>query len=987
MTQKAPYLRSNKTSRAGSSERGAALITSILILGMLGAIAITVLAVVQKEVQIASSDLERTQAFYAAAAGIEKMTTDFSALFQTTSRPTAVQLLGIQNAAPPELLAEGYTMNQLIGLDAAALNSMRQTQGITNGSYPRVTIPGGPFNGLSASVAPYILNSMATSTDGTQVALTRQMNNYLIPIFQFGMFSNEDIELHPGPPFTFNGRVHANGNIYVNGDVSFLAKVTTANELVYDVLRNGIARNGARVSMQVGAVRVPLTMGSMFGGPNIVGATLGQRGYFPGSPDGSINSPWDSTSIGPASVGVANQFGGQLQTRTTGGTTLLLPMQLNGTSTREIIKRRTPADPQVVRESRYHSKSQIRILIDDENPAAADASGIPAGEGLPLSSFDPIPLPNSGAAAGGGRALWRIRDDGTYLDTSATCVLQAQGGSPGQALTVRGVKGVTKAVNLNGTATNIPAGAGLSARILIQIVDSNGNVLDITREILSMGMTVGEPNAIVTLQRPVWAAFTQGSRDASALQNIAPDGTRYYNSLTDIVTKTYIAADGQIQTTPGPVQDPARGYLTRLVDNVAGLQSQRADTPPTMNITDWGTANWSNNQEWNAIVPINVYNVREGCINAVNCDAVFERGITNVVELNMRNLARWLDGVYDTSLLAGTAAVSANIANPAGFTVYVSDRRGDAVKPTMDLAGVVVNSSNGMVDNEDIYGANGVLDPGEDVQDTGALVKDTTELPDPAVLSGVYGNDLTMRALTVAAWTNPNNYFRRAVRLFNAENLQLTGGAGKLSATQGITVSTENMLYIWGNYNTTGINVAPPVGTASLNDPTALFNYRGNQVPASLVADAFFPLSKTWSDSCSAMYPGQLNKRLADLNVPNDTQETAVRAGIISGNNLSALAGDPDAGNAASGESRLNGGMHNFPRFLERWRVRWNFVGALIPLYHSTQALAQYNADSTVYSPPIRNWAFDSTFLDPNKLPPATPQFQYVQPTAFRQLL
>lgn len=988
MIRKAPDLSTHAKHIARSSERGAALVTSILILGMLGAITVTVLAVVSKESKIAGSDLKRTQTFYAAAAGIEKMTTDFSALFQITSRPTTTQLHAIENAWPQELQAEGYNFDQLIGLDGNALNSMRQTQGITNGSYPRVTIPGGPFNGLSASVAPYILNSRAFSADGTEVALTRQMNNYLIPIFQFGMFSNEDIELHPGAPFSFNGRVHANGNIYVNGIVTFQSKVTTANELIYDVVRNGVVRTGANVAVQVGTVRVPLTMGSMVGGPNIVGSLAGDRGYFPDSANGVINAFWDSNSkIGPASATTPNQFAGQVQTRSTGATALVLPMQLTGSSTREIIKRRTPSDPQIVRDSRYHSKAQIRILIDDENPAAADTSGIPAGQGMPLSTFDPIPLPNTPLAAGGGRALWRINDDGSYLDNAGNCVLQQQGALPSQALTVRGVKSATQSVNLNGSATKIPGGAGLSGRILIQIVDSSGNAIDVTQQILSMGVTVGEPNAIVTLQRPLWAAFTEGSRDASAAPNAAPDGTNYFNCLTDIIGKTNIAADGQIKTAPGPVQDAVYGYLNGLVDDTATVQGTRADNAPVLNIADWGTANWSNNKEWNAIVPINVYNVREGCIDAVNCGAVYERGITNVVELNMRNLGRWLDGVYDTTLLAGTQAVSTNIARPNGFTVYISDRRGDKVKPTVDFNGAAVNSSNGMVDNEDIYGPNGALDPGEDVQSTGALVKDTTELPDPAVLGGIYGANVTMRAITVAAWTNPGNYFRHAVRLFNGENLQISGAAGKLSATWGITVATENMLYIWGNYNTTGINIAPPNGTSSLNDPAAQFNYLGNQVPASIVSDAFFPLSKTWSDSCSSMYPANTGNRRADLNAPGNTSETAVRAGIIAGNNLGALAGAPDAGNAAAGESRLNGGMHNFPRFLESWGARWNFVGSLIPLYHSTQAVAPYNANSTIYGAPIRNWAFDSTFLDPNKLPPSTPQFQYVQPTAFRQLL
>jgi len=971
---------------ARSSERGAALVASVLILGMLSAVALTVLAVVTKESQIAGSDLKKTQTFYAAAAGIEKMTTDFSTLFQTTSRPTASQLLRIQNSPPPELLTEGYTMSQLIGLDNTTLATMRRTQSLSGDSYPRVTIPGGPFNGLSASVAPYVLNSMATGVDGTEVALTRQMNNYLIPIFQFGMFSNEDIELHPGPPFAFNGRVHANGNIYVNGDVSFLTKVTAANELIYDVVRNGVPRTGANVSMRVGAVRVRLTMGSMFNGPNLPGSVSGQRGYFPTSPNGLVNSGWDSTSVAPATTGVSNQFGGQLQTRSTGAAALLLPLQLNGNSIWEIIKRRTPADPQIVWDSRYHSKAQIRILIDDENPASPDASGIPAGQGVALSQFDPTPLPNVAASSNGGRALWRIRDDGTYLDTTATCVRQDQGGSPGQALTTRGVKANSVAASLNGTATTIPSGAGLSGRVLIQIVDSAGNAFDVTRQILSMGVTVGEPNSIVALQRPLWAAFTQGSRDATNTRHTAADGTNYYNNLIDIVTKTYIAADGEVQASPGPAQNALYGYLTGLVDDTAG-QPQRADVAPTMAVQNWGTPNWVSRKEWNAIVPINLYNVREGCINAVNCDEVYERGITNVVELNMRNLARWLDGVYDTNLLAGTSAVSTNIANPGGFTVYVSDRRGDKVKPTRNLAGVIVNSTNGLVDNEDIYGPNNTRDPGEDVQANGTLEKDTTELPDPARLAGNYGNDRTKRALTVAAWNNPSGYFRRSVRLVNAEDLLLSGAVGKLSPTQGISVSAENMVYTWGNYNTTGINAAPPVGVSSLADPAGPYRYLGDQVPASIVCDALFPLSKTWADSAGAMYPGMLDRRVADQNLPAVTAETSVRAGLIAGNNLSAMAGLPDAGNSAAGESRLNGGIHNFPRFLEDWNARWNFIGSLIPLYHSSQAMGQYNSNSTIYSPPIRNWAFDSSFLDPNRLPPSTPQFQYIQPTAFRQIL
>lgn len=971
-------------------ERGAALPMALIILVLLAVIAMSVLAVASSEIRIAGSDLQRTQTFYASAAAMEKMTSDLSDLFSRTSHPTAAQLYRIQNSPPPELVRMGFIFDQQLLLDNVALAAMRRSQGISDDSFPYVNIPGGPYAGLSATVSPYLMTSTGTHT-GTdaQVTLQRQVNSYLIPLFQFGMFSDKDIELHPGPAFTFNGRVHANGNIYVNGNVTFLSKVTTANEFVTDVFRNGSPKTPSTLSMQVGSINSPITMGSVWGGPLFPGATSGQRGFSPNAPAGIANANWESVSVAAAQTGFPNQFGGQLLTGTTGAEPLLLPLQLGNNPTREIIKRSRPDDTEILGQSRYHNKAQIRILLDDESKPLADASGIPAGQGVSLSSFIPASLPEGVAVNnGGGRALWRIKDDGAYLDTAATAVKQGDSAG-GLADTVRGIKAMpapppapspTPEPDRSISGVAIPWGAGISGRILIQVVDADGNFRDVTRQILSLGMTEGEPNGIVYLQRPLWAAFTQGARGVNGANN----------TLTSFaVGNTNLGISGGINTA-SVTQDGTYGYLSNLLEDTSNGAGVRKDQP--------GVAG-----DWNSIVPINVYNVREGRINTspLTGNLIYERGMTSVVEINMRNLARWVDGVFDNNLLAGSNAASANIDGSNGYIVYLSDRRGDKVKPEFDPRGNVLTMTNGLVDNEDIYGPNGSLDPGEDVIDAGtdaslnlskggSLQKDTSELPDPA--QGSAGFPLAVsstrqeRARVVAAWRNPNNYFRRAVRLFNAENLQTTGMGDRLSTTKGLTIATENMVYTWGNYNTTGINGQPP-GASTLNDPAQAFFYLGNQIPASIVADALFPLSKTWFDGLSAMYPDNLNRRVADANLPSVGDETAVRAGIIAGNNQSALSGSPDAGNSSAGESRLNGGMHNFPRFLEDWNnQRWNFVGSLIPLYYSTQAVGPYNANSTIYSPPTRNWAFDISFTDPSRLPPGTPSFEYIMPTGFRQI-
>jgi hypothetical protein len=92
-----------------------------------------------------------------------------------------------------------------------------------------------------------------------------------------------------------------------------------------------------------------------------------------------------------------------------------------------------------------------------------------------------------------------------------------------------------------------------------------------------------------------------------------------------------------------------------------------------------------------------------------------------------------------------------------------------------------------------------------------------------------------------------------------------------------------------------------------------------------------------------------------------------------------------------AGGSRRNGGIINYPRFLEQWNYSgftrsWNYTGSFIPLFRSTQMMAQWeNSTAIVYMPPRRNWSFDSTFLSTQNLPPGTPFFQYVQSSNFQQ--
>lgn len=966
-----------------NGERGAALAIAIIMVAILAVISLTALAFSSSEARIAGSDLQRTRTFYATVSSIEKMTNDFSDLFRKKMRPLPEDLTAIAANQPQALVDEGFTFKQTLAQDTERLTEMQATQKLASNVYPRVNIPEGPFAGLYATIIPYKITSIGSyGATATEVKLEREFNNYLVPLFQFGIFSDRDIEMNPGVQMIFNGRIHSNENVFALSNVKFLNRLTMAGELVRDADVGGatnVLAGKPNVYIQVGSINVPINKGSVeggggtVGGPNFLGSTSGARGFFPGRPNGTANTSWETNSIMSAN-GAADRFGGQILTGTTGAKQLKLPLQLEGSSIAEIIKRSLPSDNEIVAGSRYNAKAQIRILIDDltAGNGTSNAAGIPAGKGVVLRNdaggFKPLALD-------GGSALRRVDNFGNYQD-SMPIQQYLPSGFLQMAETVRGVKNFAETVSSN----YIPQGAGIEAKILIEVVKPDGTTVDVTSEILSMGMTEGEPNGIVYLQRPLWAAYTQGSRDRN--------GKNF--DLVTLTRNSRSIADGEIPD-PTPSLDSSRGFISTDIFSFDTEAILSRDAVPM---------GWQNE-----IVPINVYNVREGWYRSeMNESSIYERGMTNVVEINMRNLAKWLDGLYDTNLLSGTGAVSANIKGDEGYVVYVSDRRGDRVKAEYLSDGSSFASTNGIVDNEDIYGPNDALDEGEDVIDfgwdaslggasrQGTLQKDTSELPDTGTIWNVTGTRQA-RSNEVLRWRNPNNYFRRAVRLFDGESLSFSGAAGKLSPTKGITVATENMLYVWGSYNTLGVS-SIPAGGATLNDG----GYLGAQIPTSLVCDAIFPLSKTWFDGLSSLYPEGTSDarsvkgfayRMADDNLPDVTQSTAVRAAIIAGTTASALTAKP--GRDANG-LRKAGGTTNFPRFLETWNMgggsarAWSYTGSINPLFYSTQAMSQWeNATSVIYTPPIRNWSFDSTFLNPNKLPPGTPFFQYVQGTGFRQ--
>ncbi len=109
----------------------------------------------------------------------------------------------------------------------------------------------GNFAGLTAFVQTYRITSTATEAKThAKSTVTMDVEDQLIPIFQFGVFYNSILEILPGANMTFTGWIHSNSDLYLGSTGATLrinSNVTTAHNIFDHRLDSAQAVNAANI--------------------------------------------------------------------------------------------------------------------------------------------------------------------------------------------------------------------------------------------------------------------------------------------------------------------------------------------------------------------------------------------------------------------------------------------------------------------------------------------------------------------------------------------------------------------------------------------------------------------------------------------------------------------------------------------------------------------------------------------------------------------
>jgi hypothetical protein len=1006
-------MRSVKT--FSGKQAGIALITTLLLLMLMSAMVVGFVLLVTEGQRLSGMNNDQSRAFYGAEAGMEKLTADLGALFSNTYAPSGPQVNAL-TTTPPALPATApiqFVDSQ--GNSSYQITFPKDGNGNPLAAFAQITSGSSPYQGMTALETPYTLTVGARTTNGAEVKLQRSLQTVGIPLFQFGIYCDGDCGFFPGPNFNFGGRVHTNGNLFLNSggpagagptavgsNQLWLANpVTAAKEIFRDCLSNTNPESAA--GNHPGSVEI--TKG---------GGAFQALGFGQGSQIACVNS-----GKNPAWPGISASFNGNLRSNVK---PLSLTITLLGSSHPVDIIRRPvagekAANPGVLGE-RYFAEASLRILLSDN---AADITGLDCVSGgapfnladlaLPVGAWatanatalkaamtaagtTPLPLAASGAAVGaanyapgaaGGDGYWQpngtpvitgfIKIDaqtaygnpcGTWKDVTQEILSLGYAGKNINPVP-QSFDGNNLSPNWGGTNALMQGASTALPLPTLPIIDPN------TGGAVQMGSQSGAPLAAGVFNA---AAFNKGT-----CLDPHPNAVIRLERIRDNPSTVAVAA-GTRKTT-APVNLP----LQSTVAQVCGVDPTTKTPLATLPSDFWPNVFFDTREGYN----------REPAPTAPFNTKITLGGAMNYVELDIKNLSKWFSGTIGTS---GLSTKDPQIA-PNNFVVYVSDRRSNYV-PTGTIAGTWPPLSpsghetgeygyGDFVNSADIKGCpNSTLDVGEDLDGTGVLYT-YGEITFPPLMVNSTGsmtaNTLFPNALaaTVAdplcvgpnggfPWprtflNNPNEgrenppaLFRRALKIVNGSLINLPVCPGAVSC--GLTIATENPAYLQGDYNANSAG-------GGFADPN---------VATSVVADAFTLLSNQWND---------INTFSSPFNTGGRTATTAFyRLGVAAGKGLSFPIPGWDT-NAIDGSQDFgtDGGVHNFMRYLEQWGGTLNYTGSIISMFNNHQAIGLYNSGGNNYSPPNRGYQFDANFLNPILLPPRTPMFRDINTTGFTQLL
>jgi Tfp pilus assembly protein PilX len=820
------------------------------------------------------------------------------------------------------------------------------------------TIPAGQtYAGLNALEYIYTVYATAAKPDPTNPTQAIQSNDAktvlqmnfrsrVIPLFQFAAFYNEDLEMTSTSTMTLSGRVHTNGNFYIQPTplispaAAAPAGITTYFYSPVTSAGNIYNRNDAAFFLGLNRYAPPRVLQS--GNPfTNTPAPI----YYP---DNSFRA--DMTAATPLDATEINNFGAKIKDGNAGAAVLNIPDP-------GFLRKRNYVDNQV---GEYYAKADMRLeLVPDRDVTSKTTT--------PIWTRNPEIIPfNFTSIQTGGAGVCTTTAPAAGSDPAANYIdpkrinasmLKCNVFTKGQLQSLRQPVLVWTHLNQSNAAirpteettlgkpTTLPTPPTLSSSA------SNDKIL---RALQVAIVSTPTPIAADRLDTAI-ASLPFGTEFSRLINTIAPPLSNLDKNNLLAASPNQIAALQGAWFLPAPIQ--------RVENNQPAVQI--AENPRSSGFYDGRERRWITMLQTN-IRSLSVWN-RDGLyVEADNQTMTTPYTAANAnqdLAFNNGTGANLTDG------FAFARQAAPDLTKPIGTLPYLGLGSTDTTEGGLVLHATVKDDLDG----------NGVIVAANDV------VADST---DP-----IYKRDSITNLDTTAIVDYPRKYLN-GTKGQSPFGFAFNGGDYLPGA---LTLATDQAIYVQGNFNNNA-NVQP---AAAVNTPSP------DRLPAAIMGDTITVLSNQCLTGRSVNSAGTVTNYLGtpaaqiDCGLPSNATGSAVDFG----NNYYTVI-EPTAVNAAflssimrscgnlgvnrscgGGAGSYSGGINNYMRMLEDWQLSqyFNYSGSFVSLGAPLEYSGAYLLGGTFYNIPVRNYNFDTNFNNFSLLPPLSPRAIYLQQDVFKR--
>lgn len=214
------------------NEHGFVLLTALFLVTVLLALILAVFTLQKGEIASVRAQVGSSDGFYAAEAGLNYRAELTRQVFVNYNLPAGTS---------------PSTSTPCTGSDMGSGDYACMTHSFNNRTVKTYLVPsanngqsitiraGERYAGLLASEFEYRAYSVAASTTNAKEAMLELLfKSRLVPLFQFAVFYNKDLEILPGPNMTLSGPVFTNGDLYLysnSGTLTIEGQTMAAGEI------------------------------------------------------------------------------------------------------------------------------------------------------------------------------------------------------------------------------------------------------------------------------------------------------------------------------------------------------------------------------------------------------------------------------------------------------------------------------------------------------------------------------------------------------------------------------------------------------------------------------------------------------------------------------------------------------------------------------------------------------------------------------------